>query len=114
MTAISGPLAPPPVWPAIHLLLQKVTSPRFTLLNDPRPLAPPPVWSTVHLRLQKVTRPRFTILNGPRAPPGAAELDDPSSLTAWLVEIGLYPIVTFQYSSTTSYQVPYHIRYLLF
>ena len=29
-----------------------------------RPLVPPPVWSTIYLLLQKVTRPRFTILNG--------------------------------------------------
>ena len=28
--------------------------------------------------------------------------------------VGLYPIVTFQYSSTTSYQVSYHIQYLFF
>ena len=30
------------------------------------------------------------------------------------VRIGLYPTVTFQYSSTTSYQGSYHIQYLLF
>ena len=29
-----------------------------------RPLVPPPVWSTIYLLLQKVTSPRFTILNG--------------------------------------------------
>jgi hypothetical protein len=29
-------------------------------------------------------------------------------------EVGLYPIVTFQYSSTTLYQVSYHIQYLFF
>ena len=29
-------------------------------------------------------------------------------------EVGLYPIVTLQYSSTTLYQVSYHIRWLLF
>jgi hypothetical protein len=29
-----------------------------------RPLVPPPVWSTIHLLLQKVTSSRFTILNG--------------------------------------------------
>ena len=28
--------------------------------------------------------------------------------------LGLYPIVTLQYSSTTSYQVSYHIQYLFF
>jgi hypothetical protein len=28
--------------------------------------------------------------------------------------LGLYPIVTFQYSSTTLYQVSYHIQYLFF
>jgi hypothetical protein len=28
--------------------------------------------------------------------------------------LGLYPIVTFQYRSTTLYQVPYHIRSLFF
>jgi hypothetical protein len=28
--------------------------------------------------------------------------------------VGLYPIVTFQYSSTTLYQVSYHIQYLFF
>ena len=30
------------------------------------------------------------------------------------VELGLYPIVTFQYSSTTLYQISYHIQYLFF
>jgi hypothetical protein len=30
------------------------------------------------------------------------------------VEIGLYPIITFQYSSTTLFQVSYHIQYLFF
>jgi hypothetical protein len=30
------------------------------------------------------------------------------------VGLGLYPIVTFQYSSTTLYQVSYHIQYLFF
>jgi hypothetical protein len=30
------------------------------------------------------------------------------------VSLGFYPIVTFQYSSTTLYQVSYHIRYLFF
>ena len=29
-------------------------------------------------------------------------------------QVGLYPIVTFQYSSTALYQVSYHIRYLFF
>jgi hypothetical protein len=29
-------------------------------------------------------------------------------------DIGLYPIVTFQYISTTLYQVSYHIQYLFF
>jgi coatomer protein complex subunit gamma len=29
-------------------------------------------------------------------------------------EVGLYPIVTFQYSSTTLYQASYHIQYLFF
>jgi hypothetical protein len=33
-----------------------------------RPLVPPPVWSTIYLLLQKVTSPRFTILNGSRPP----------------------------------------------
>ena len=28
--------------------------------------------------------------------------------------LGLYPIVIFQYSSTTLYQVSYHIQYLFF
>ena len=28
--------------------------------------------------------------------------------------LGSYPIVTFQYSSTTLYQVSYHIQYLFF
>ena len=31
-----------------------------------------------------------------------------------IAQVGLYPIVTFQYSSTTLYQVSYHIRYLFF
>ena len=30
------------------------------------------------------------------------------------VGVGLYPIVTFQYSPTTLYQVSYHIQYLFF
>ena len=30
------------------------------------------------------------------------------------VELGLYPIVTFQYSSTTLYQFSYHIQLLFF
>jgi hypothetical protein len=30
------------------------------------------------------------------------------------LEVGLYPIVTFQYSSTTLCQVSYHIQYLFF
>jgi hypothetical protein len=30
------------------------------------------------------------------------------------VLLGLYPIVTLQYSSTTLYQVSYHIQYLFF
>ena len=29
-------------------------------------------------------------------------------------QVGLYPIVTFQYSSTTLIQVSYHIQYLFF
>jgi hypothetical protein len=28
--------------------------------------------------------------------------------------LGLYPVVTFQYSSTALYQVSYHIQYLFF
>ena len=28
--------------------------------------------------------------------------------------LGLYPIVTFQYRSTTLYQISYHIQYLFF
>ena len=28
------------------------------------------------------------------------------------LKVGLHPIVTFQYSSTTLYQVSYHIRYV--
>jgi hypothetical protein len=28
--------------------------------------------------------------------------------------VGLYPIVTFQYSSTTLYHISYHIQYLFF
>ena len=30
------------------------------------------------------------------------------------VVVGLYPIVTFQYRSTTLYKVSYHIQYLFF
>jgi hypothetical protein len=33
---------------------------------------------------------------------------------AGVVAVGLYPIVIFQYSSTTLYQVSYHIQYLFF
>ena len=29
-------------------------------------------------------------------------------------QVGLYPIVTFQYSATTLYQVSYHIQHLFF
>ena len=41
LTAKNGgfrPLVPPPVWSTIYLLLQKVTSPRFTIPNGFRPL----------------------------------------------------------------------------
>ena len=31
-----------------------------------------------------------------------------------MVRLGLYPIVTFQYSSTTLFQISYHIQYLFF
>jgi hypothetical protein len=31
-----------------------------------------------------------------------------------VVRVGSYPIVTFQYSSTTLYQFSYHIQYLFF
>jgi hypothetical protein len=34
----------------------------------------------------------------------------PSYGTAGPTHLGLYPIVTLQYSSTTSYQVAYHIQ----
>jgi hypothetical protein len=30
------------------------------------------------------------------------------------VRLGLHPIVTFQYTSTTLYQVSHHIQYLFF
>ena len=45
----------------------------------------------------------------------AAELLAPlgmrdSGLPPWQVPVGLYPIVTLQYSSTTLYQVFYHIQ----
>ena len=30
------------------------------------------------------------------------------------LQVGSYPIVTFQYSSTTLYQFSYHIQYLFF
>jgi hypothetical protein len=30
------------------------------------------------------------------------------------VRVGLYPIVTFQHTSTTLYQVSYHIQYMFF
>jgi hypothetical protein len=46
-----------------------------------RPLVPPPVWSTAYLLLQKVTIPRFTILNagfGPgQDPPRRRHLPGP-------------------------------------
>jgi hypothetical protein len=35
-------------------------------------------------------------------------------LQAAQAAVGLYPIVTLQYSSTTLYQVSYHVQYLLF
>jgi hypothetical protein len=43
------------------------------------------------------------------------DYDDPSRTHA-LVEavLGLYPIVTFEYSSTALYQVSYHIQHLFF
>ena len=37
-----------------------------------------------------------------------------SSLRSINTQVGLYSIVTLQYSSTTSYQVSYHIQYLFF
>jgi hypothetical protein len=47
--------------------------------------------------------------------PGVALAGDVELAVAVLVEVveprlGLYPIVTFQYSSTTLYQVSYHIQ----
>jgi hypothetical protein len=39
-----------------------------------RPLVPPPVWSTIYLPLQKVTSPRSTILNGFRPGQGALKV----------------------------------------
>ena len=37
-----------------------------------------------------------------------------SIVTLTTVGLGLYPIVTLQYSSTTLYQASYHIQYLFF
>jgi hypothetical protein len=39
---------------------------------------------------------------------------DPPAVAGRHPDLGLYPIVTFQYSSTTLYQVSYHIQYLVF
>ena len=46
----------------------------------------------------------------------AGALAPPTPVVAAAVEaaVGLYPIVTFEYSSTTLYQVSYHIQYLFF
>ena len=38
----------------------------------------------------------------------------PTLLHEKRVSLGLHPIVTLQYSSTTLYQVSYHIQYLFF
>jgi hypothetical protein len=49
------PLVPPPVWSTIYLL-QKVTSPRFTILNDFRPRrAVEPDADSLHLLLRRRT-----------------------------------------------------------
>jgi hypothetical protein len=47
-------------------------------------------------------------------PPGAGAARGLHEVGAQGPHLGLYPIVTFQYSSTTLYQVSYHIRYLFF
>jgi hypothetical protein len=59
-----------------------------------RPPAPPPVWEEV----------------------ASTELDGGRGLraTAAIAKVGLYPIVTFQYSSTTLFQVSYHNQSLFF
>jgi hypothetical protein len=54
---------------------------------------------------------KVTIGDNPRR---VGPLDPAALLGAFeTVELGLYPIVTFQYSSTTLYQVSYHIQYLV-
>jgi hypothetical protein len=45
--------------------------------------------------------------------PAVAAVDEPAA--AWRrCRVALHPIVTFQYSSTTSYQVCFHIQFLFF
>jgi hypothetical protein len=53
----------------------------------------------------------FTVKQNRRMP-----IDAGMAKKAWRIKValGLYPIVTFQYSSTTLYQFSYHIQYLFF
>ena len=48
------------------------------------------------------------------AEPSGSGSNPSASAGASASNLGLYPIVTFQYSPTTLYQVSYHIQYLLF
>jgi hypothetical protein len=66
-------------------------------------LWPPWLSGSYHLRSGDV---HFSEAAGPRPPEADAD--------AMAVELGLYPIVTSQYSSTTLYQISYHIQYLFF
>jgi hypothetical protein len=54
-------------------------------------------------------------LGGPK-PRAQVELLDGAWFAAagGVARVGLYPIATLQYSSTTLYQVSYHIQYLFF
>jgi hypothetical protein len=53
-----------------------------------------------------------SVIQAPRGPSASSQWEH-SSIPA-TAKVGLYPIVTFQYSSTTLYQFSYHIRSLFF
>ena len=48
----------------------------------------------------------------PRPSDGAPAVSERLIGESWAARIGLYPIVIFQYRSTTLYQISHHIQYL--
>jgi hypothetical protein len=54
--------------------------------------------------------PRFDMARAMEARPGVLDVS-PYPTQPWLdVQVGLYPIATFQYSSTALSQISYHIQ----